>query len=382
MLVLFFQYGDYREAYHGFQNGRSETYRDQKASVNFVADLANTYSIVTVAICDEEYDEQLAPELRAIGITRATAYNSRTLKALLERLKPQLIICRTPHLPTMTWAANRGIPTLPLFADIFTLGSLRQIVNILRLRGALLYGNFPCVANHSLNASRSVVRTLLWPERKTVPWDWSRLHTNPEPKTLTDGPRTALFCGMLSEAKGVGDCLKALSLLGGTEATLKIVGGGDIEHWRSVADNLGVGDRVEFLGLVAHGQVQRLMREAAVVVVPSRHDYAEGLPNTIYEALAARTPLIVSDHPAFVGRLENGKEALVFKAADPHALAACIRTLLADANLYNELSQRSAQAHESLYIGPEFSKLVQHFLEDPKNQKGWVQRHSLSALKA
>jgi glycosyltransferase involved in cell wall biosynthesis len=185
---------------------------------------------------------------------------------------------------------------------------------------------------------------------------------------------------MLSVEKGLGDCLEALVLLGDVGVTLKVAGGGDIKHWRSVAESLGLAARVEFLGLIAHRQVQRLMREADIVIVPSRHDYAEGLPNTIYEALAARTPLIISDHPAFAGRLENGKDALVFKAADPHALTLCIRTLLADPILYSKISQRSALAHESLYIGLEFSELIQFFLEDPGNQKRWVERHSLTAL--
>ena len=42
-----------------------------------------------------------------------------------------------------------------------------------------------------------------------------------------------------------------------------------------------------------------------IVIVPSRHDYPEGLPMTIYEALAMRTPLVVSDHPMIKAGLGN-----------------------------------------------------------------------------
>jgi len=44
------------------------------------------------------------------------------------------------------------------------------------------------------------------------------------------------------------------------------------------------------------------MRSADAIVIPSRHEYPEGLPLTIYEALAARTPIVASDHQCFSAR--------------------------------------------------------------------------------
>jgi glycosyltransferase involved in cell wall biosynthesis len=168
----------------------------------------------------------------------------------------------------------------------------------------------------------------------------------------------------------------------GLALKLTVAGGGDIEQWRSRASQFGVERQVEFAGLVSHSEVRKLMRRHDMVLVPSRHDYAEGLPNTIYEALAARSPLIMSDHPAFRGRLADGEEALVFGAADPSSLAASIERLLADPDLYQRLSERSEAAHDSLYIGMEFKELVLEFLRDPHDRTGWVKRHSLAVLAA
>jgi glycosyltransferase involved in cell wall biosynthesis len=44
------------------------------------------------------------------------------------------------------------------------------------------------------------------------------------------------------------------------------------------------------LGVIAAEPVLDEMRNSDAVVVPSRHDYSEGLPNTIFEALASRSP--------------------------------------------------------------------------------------------
>jgi hypothetical protein len=62
--VLFFQYGDFAEAYHrlSLRTGL-ETYRSQRSSVDFVAALSNQYSITNICICDRVHDEDLQKEL-------------------------------------------------------------------------------------------------------------------------------------------------------------------------------------------------------------------------------------------------------------------------------------------------------------------------------
>lgn len=385
MRVLIFQYGDYGEAFRRFEDGGPETYRDQKSSVDFVAGLAgNGRTVVTVAICDRSYEEELAPGLRAVGISSRLASDRAAIGALLDRIAPDLLVCRTPSLPVLRWAARRGVPTLPLFADIFLNDGPRAILRNLRLRLALARGTIPCVANHSLNASRSVSSALLWPKSRTVPWDWTRLTVEDRPKKRPArlDKATAIFCGALSLAKGLDDCLEAMRILKGEGLVLSltVAGAGDEDYWRDRASELGVGPQVEFLGLVAHDEVRRLMRSRDMVIVPSRHDYAEGLPNTIYEALAARSPLIMSDHPAFAGRLEDGQDALVFRAADPGSLADSIKRLVKDKELYERLSTNSQAAHDRLYVGIEFEDLVTAFLADPNDETGWVSRHALPAV--
>lgn len=122
------------------------------------------------------------------------------------------------------------------------------------------------------------------------------------------------------------------------------------------------------------------MREHDVVIVPSRHGYAEGLPNTIYEGLASRSPLIISDHPAFRGRLAPEAECLVFEAEAPGALAAQLARLADDPVLYAALSEASERAVGGLYVGMEWEALITAFLADPEDKDGWVRENSLAGL--
>lgn len=245
---------------------------------------------------------------------------------------------------------------------------------------------FPCVSNYSLNASISVSRALFYPKSRIVPWDWIRLHAELSPKMApSDTHRPlAFFAGALSEAKGVGDCLEAVAFLKnrGINLTFEFAGSGDVEMWRARALQLEVGDRVRFLGLIPNTNVRRRMIESDIIVVPSRHDYAEGLPNTIYEALASRTPLVISDHPAYANRLRSGEDCLTFRAADPSSLAGRINTLLVDATLFSRLSTRSAAALDALFVGMNWTDLVSTFLADPHNRTGWVEDNSLLRLEA
>lgn len=122
------------------------------------------------------------------------------------------------------------------------------------------------------------------------------------------------------------------------------------------------------------------MRESDIVVVPSRHDYPEGLPNTLCEGLASRTPVVISDHPAFASRLTDRRDCLIFAAGNAAALAGRIAELADDQALYAALSLNAPKAYASLYFGIEWTRLVGTFIADPANATGWVEQNSLRRL--
>jgi glycosyltransferase involved in cell wall biosynthesis len=156
-------------------------------------------------------------------------------------------------------------------------------------------------------------------------------------------------------------------------------GPGDADKWLAFARRRGVLAAVRALGVVAAERVLLEMRDSDAVVVPSRHDYAEGLPNTVFEALASRTPLIASDHPAYVTRLRPGLDSLRFQAGHPEQLAQQVERLIHDPELYSRLSWESAAALSRMYVGIEWSDLIARFVEDPLSKNDWVNGCALAA---
>lgn len=383
MRTVFFQYGDFGDAYRRLQAGGAETYRDQRHTVDFVASLASGHEVTTVAICDREHDEELGPGLRSVGISSEAGWDRGQMRPLLDRLAPEALICRTPIPAVLGWAADRRVPTLPSFADIFTNVNLRERLRNWRLARAIRRCVWPCVANHSLSASRSLARLGLRPE-EIVPWDHCRILPARETKTAPPPfrPFRLFFAGELSETKGVGDCIEAVAIAhqAGAAVELVLAGKGDAGKWSELARRRGIEDLVRLLGVIPAEQVMAEMRESDAVVVSSRHDHQEGLPNTIFEALASRSPLIASDHPAFVERLRPEVDSLRYRAADPRDLACQVQRLIREPDLYERLSDASPEALADLYVGVEWTEMVALFLADPLNAGGWVRPLSLAAL--
>lgn len=380
LTLMFYQHGDLRESLDRFAAGGTETYRDQRVSVTYVERLATRHDVTVIAMCGTQYDERRGI-LRLIGLTDQASFDLAHARALVRDVAPDRLIARSPHKPLLRAAAAAQIPTLPCLADTFSRGGgLRKFVRLQRLRRILTGPHIPCVANHSLNASQAMVREMGLRAARVVPWDWSRLPVAAQAKSNPGTPLRMIYAGGLRIRKGVGDVMEAMALAKaeGVACQLSVAGRGDADPWIAKARALGID--VRFLGLVAHDALGQLMATSDAVLVPSRHDYPEGLPNTIYEGLAARTPVILSDHPSFVGRLQPDTEALFFEGGDPGALAAQIIRLAREPGLYGRLSENAGRAVEGLYVGMDWADLLTRFIDDPRNETGWVASQSLRGL--
>jgi glycosyltransferase involved in cell wall biosynthesis len=382
MRVLFIQTGDYGEAWLRFRSGGGETFRDQRRSVGYVESLSAEHDVTVMARCARIHDEVLAPRLRSIGIGSREFYDREHLRGVLDRLAPEAVILHSPNRIAAEWVAAKQLHCLPMFADTFTQNGLRDRYRNWRLGRALAKSRAPCVCNHGLQASASL-RLLKVPPDKIVPWEHARLEPDPQPKTAGGTrPFRVLFVGLLSQQKGVGDCIDAIGLLqaNGFAATLTVTGPGDQAAFQRQAAQLGLEDLVRFTGTVSTTEVRQAMRAHDAVVVASRHDCQEGVPNTIFETLASRTPLVASDHPAFAPRFRHEDDALLFAAGRADDLAHQLRRLADSPSLYEQLSSRSAVALQSLYVGTDAQEILDCFLRDPEDRERWVAQRSLAVL--
>jgi glycosyltransferase involved in cell wall biosynthesis len=384
MRLTIVQYaGDYREAWQRFESGGKATYQAQRYSVNFVGSLAQRLEQVAVvcAVCEERYDEILPNGVRAIGGGLRPGFSPRELVPLLAGTHPDRLCLTTPMVPLLRWARKHGVHTITAFADSFRKGGLRTALRHRALARELNGRNVEWVGNHGIGACLSLLDIGVGAD-KVIPWDWPPSHKPDDyaPRKLRlGGPMSLVFVGSVEEAKGVGDLLRAIHELKkrGNAPRLTVIGAERDGAIRDLATRLGLDEEVRFAGLVPNEDVPVAMREADAVVIPSRHEYPEGLPLTIYEALAARTPIIASDHPMFRGALNQEQSALVFSAGDAEALAAAIERLSEDQQLYAQLSANSEAAWTALQLPVSWGSLLEKWLSGSAEDQDWLRAHRL-----
>lgn len=140
--------------------------------------------------------------------------------------------------------------------------------------------------------------------------------------------------------KGHEEIIKAVQLLKqrGVEVKARFAGKdyyGGVQKLSNLARELGVLDKVEFVGFLSREELDRFLTEGDIYVMPTR---AEGLPRVIIEAMAKGLPCIttpVSGNPELV------QEHFLVPYEDINMLAERIEELLSNPELYEEISSEN-----------------------------------------
>jgi glycosyltransferase involved in cell wall biosynthesis len=358
--------GDYLAALRTIQETGHETYGSQREALALTARMSRDATEL-VLICIHTataYDERLDNGVRAIGLGLQSGRGVMKTLRMLDAIRPTHLVLAVPEWKYVLWARMRGVSVLPFLADSFggvrmQKGGFRQGTRRLRqmtrerIFARLLNGpNVPWVANHNVAASKDLVGIGVRPE-KVIPWDWppQGAATDFEPKSLrARGPFSLLFVGIMVPSKGAGDAIAAVALLRkrGLDVVLTMFGDGELDRHRELARREGVEPYVRILGRRPHAEVIEQLKAADVALVPSWHDYPEGLPLTIYEAAMTRTPLVCSDHPMFQAKVSG--RAVIHRERDVAGMAEQIAALLADPARYRALSEGSAELFASLSV--------------------------------
>jgi glycosyltransferase involved in cell wall biosynthesis len=385
--LLFIQFGNYAEAAKRFASGGSEYYYAQRYTVDFVGKLVQTgWKAAVICVSENLPNETTATGVETFGL-QLYRKNARPvfkeLIALASDWRPTHLVLTSPLSPVLEWALKSKLNTLPLFADSFRAKGLRRRLSYWRLAHGLKNPKIRWVVNHGMNASEDLKRIGIPPD-KILPFDWPTLigpdtHSPKNEPAGADGAKI-IFVGHMSENKGAGDCIRALGLLKAQGLTLQLtfVGGGDVSEFSTLAQTAGVRQQVDFKGLVPHERILELMNNHDVVVVPSRHEYPEGLPMTLYEGLCSRSPVVASDHPMFRGRIVNEESGMVFSAADPSSLAARLRQLLSNAALYRKISENAGKAAVTLFGPLKWDQILTRWLAGAPEDHAWLAQWTLS----
>lgn len=123
----------------------------------------------------------------------------------------------------------------------------------------------------------------------------------PERPQRADRELRLLHVGRGVRTKGLRDVVRALAELRDMPGvTLTSAGGGEeIALCKAKAEQLGVADRVRFLGRISHDEVERLYRDSDIFCFPSFREPAGGV---LYEAMRWGLPVITVDYggPAWI----------------------------------------------------------------------------------
>jgi hypothetical protein len=376
--------GDYRSVSRSLFEAGAETYQGQryllKSLISMVQEIPELEQISFISCASPEpYQAEVVPGLKIIGAGMNPYSDQKAVWQIIEDQQPTHLVLQVPLTNFFKWASARGVRTMGLLADSFNMHGLRPWLSKKRLAQQLNRSEVEWVANHGLNACAGL-QDLGIKAEKIIPWDlpYDRDPEKNSPKQLRVGtPGTLLYVGSVIPDKGVGDLIQALDHLKrkGIKPQLQIAGGGDLAPFQQQVADLGLESQVTFLGVVAHSRVSDLMRESSIVVVPSWHQYGEGIPFTIYEAFCARTPVIGSDHPMFLGNLLHGENALLFPERDAVGLAENIERLLTDADLYGKLSEASSEAWQRLQIPVKWGDLIRRWVVNTPENVDWFLAH-------
>lgn len=153
--------------------------------------------------------------------------------------------------------------------------------------------------------------------------------SSPEP-FAQKGERIILFVGRLVREKGVSTLLEAAAEIIREHPDSKwvIVGKGPMkEEWEKQAQRLGLAEKTLFTGFVSDDERNRLLQLAEIAVFPS---WYEPFGIVALEAMAAGTPVVVSDTGGLADVVDHEQTGLKAYPGDVSSLALQMGTLLQD----------------------------------------------------
>jgi glycosyltransferase involved in cell wall biosynthesis len=167
----------------------------------------------------------------------------------------------------------------------------------------------------------------------------------PEPVAddATDGRRTILFLARIHPIKCVDVLLRAYAALECRDLVLVIAGGGDpalVESFRRLADELGVGERVRWLGFTDGAGKRELLSRASLFVLPSA---SENYGIAAVEAMNAGLPVIVTSGCGLADFIKRNASGIVTDGSVT-SLRSALARLAADQALARGMGEAGRRA--------------------------------------
>jgi glycosyltransferase involved in cell wall biosynthesis len=166
---------------------------------------------------------------------------------------------------------------------------------------------------------------------------------------LSKGIFTALFVGGPgAKLKGLFDVIDAAVIVRQhTENILFILlACADVKGLNGLCEEKGLASNIQILDYLHGSDKAKIFLNSDVFLLPS---YAEGLPITMLEAMAAGLPIIATSVGAIPDVIQNGKNGFLIKVGDSQSLADKILLLKDDPNLARQMAENNIMVIRKKY---------------------------------
>jgi glycosyltransferase involved in cell wall biosynthesis len=164
-------------------------------------------------------------------------------------------------------------------------------------------------------------------------------------RKANDNMPCLIFLGRLGNRKGAFDLIRAFQEVLRVVPKCKLIcaGDGEVDRARNLAVELDLVEHIEFPGWIGADQREQLLSRATLFVLPS---YAEGLPMSLLEAMAAGLPVVTSNVGGIPDVVTDGVEGLVIEPGDVTALAKAMISILTNEEWRNQLAKAAREKIE------------------------------------
>ena len=161
-----------------------------------------------------------------------------------------------------------------------------------------------------------------------------RISKNYEHRSMVLG-----FVGSLRRRKGILNFMQAIPLIikKRNDCKFLLIGGGPLlETIRTQREELKTSESLEIPGFVDYTDLKNHYNEMKLYILPT---YAEGIPSTIFEAMACGTPVLATPVGSIADVIKDGQTGFLLESTDPKYLAYRITQLLENPKLLKTVSE-------------------------------------------
>lgn len=245
------------------------------------------------------------------------------------------------HLKTAEALIKSGFDVIFEVHEIFADSAPKEKKEVVAASERFVYENSKGVVFISETLKGEFETRFKLPSSIVLPLCFSEQVADADKKSF-DELNEVYYIGSFQKWKGVDTLIKSAKYLP-KNAKIKLVGSGvDEEALKNLTKELGMDNRVEFLGRMAHTKVAELLKtKTKICVLPNNTSAFDRFtsPLKLFEYIASFNAVIASDIPS-IKEITNGV-ALEFKAGDERDLGEKISYLLGNREAARELAAAS-----------------------------------------